>query len=90
MLSRDTFPWETNTLRLDFQSLISLVADEIFVHEKCSDQICCPSNPSIDTPLAKLSSVTIISLTRCKNVGYDLLFFLIFAEENFADDMQNA
>ena len=26
-----------------------LFVDEIFVHKKCSDKICCPSKPLIDT-----------------------------------------
>ena len=30
-------------LEAELPSHISLVADEIFAHEKCSDIICCPS-----------------------------------------------
>ena len=31
-----------------FDAQILLVVDEIFVHEKSSDRICCPHKPSID------------------------------------------
>ena len=34
-----------------FHAHILLVVDEIFVHKKCSDKICCPSKTVMDTYL---------------------------------------
>ena len=47
-----------------FDARILLVVDEIFVHEKCSDKICCPSRPVnryLSGYLSDRSSVTTIS-----------------------------
>ena len=67
-----------------FHSRISLVADEIFAHEKCSDKICYSSKP--------FDSANWVNIHKFADQGQKLglpFVFMVSADEIFPDDKRN-